>query len=147
MLSSSVLRCADWGVIKFLMEEIQHCGQNRGMAVFSTSCLEPTCPFSRSPYSFLRLFSFGSLPEEGNKAVCPNSEIRSQEAGRAWLLLRACSEGGLSTQGGCSLILEAGVPLTQTDLFSWQSWTRGLGLFLSSSFIQTAYKCSAGKGD
>lgn len=104
-------------------------------------------PFQDLTHSFLRPFSFGSLPEEGNKAVCPNSEIRSQEAGRAWLLLRAHYEGGLSTQGGCSLILEAGVPLTQTDLFSWQSWTRGLGLFLSSSFIQTAYKCSAGKGD
>lgn len=99
------------------MEEIQHCGQNRGTAVFSASCLEPTCPFQDLTHSFLRPFSFGSLPEEGNKAVCPNSEIRSQEAGRAWLLLRAYYEGGLSTQGGCSLILEAGLLLTQMDLF------------------------------
>lgn len=46
------LSSSGWGVIKFLIEEIHHCDQDRRTAVFSTSSLEQNCPFSRSPPFF-----------------------------------------------------------------------------------------------
>lgn len=137
----------DWAVIKFLIEEIQRYGQSRRTAVFGASCLEPTCPLSRSPQLCPRASSLWISARRGKQSSTPQCREKVTRKQEGPLLLRACCKCGLSTQGGCSLILEAGGRLTQTDLFSWQIWTRGSGLFLSPSFIQTAYKCSAGKGD
>lgn len=68
-LSSSVLRCTGWGVIKFLIEEIQHCDQHRRTAMFSTSCLEQNCPFSRSPQVFPQAPSLWISARRGKQSM------------------------------------------------------------------------------
>lgn len=61
----------DWAVIKFLIEEIQRYGQSRRTAVFGASCLEPTCPLSRSPQLCPRASSLWISARRGKQSSMP----------------------------------------------------------------------------
>lgn len=114
MPSSLVLRCANWDVIKFLIEELQHHGQNRRKQCLSSAAQSQPALSKVSPTLSSAPCLWASARRGKRSAPpLPNPERRCCEAGRTPL---PCPP-----RGTVAPVLEAEAFLAQAGLLSWRS--------------------------
>lgn len=149
MPSSLVLRCANWDVIKFLIEELQHRGQNRGRQCLSPAAQSQPALSKVSPALSSGPPSLG-LGQKRETKCSPSPQSRekvlrsrkSPTASSSILQNLPCPpRGAIAPHPGSRSLAHSGRSAFLEKL-DWQ--------FRAVSFpslVQTDHKCPAGKGD